>query len=178
MTIVFGRKPSKSNVRIPSGIRRFAMGLALFSCTSFSLAGQPGPLVPPKADILSVELQHRPMRTVSYFGAGIRPPHQTSTPSTQAERVSVEWFAHSPGIPPGALVMLETISDRLPTVKNHIYRTPAKSEGNQSRVFDIPEDETRAAGPITDWRVRIVWRGRVLAARTSPGWDTARRTAP
>lgn len=177
MSIVFGLRPSKSSARIPSGIRRLALALALFALPSISPAAKPGPLVPPKADILTVELQHRPMRTVAYFGAGIRSPLQ-DTSSAEAERVAVEWFAHSPGIPPGALVMLETISDRLPTVKNRIYRTTAKSEGNQSRVFDIPEDETRAAGPITDWRVRIVWRGRVLATRASPGWAAARRTAP
>ena len=154
------------------------MALVLFSLAPLALAAQTGPLVPPKADILSVELRHRPMQTVAYFGAGIRPPHQVSSSSSKAERVSVEWFAHSPGIPPGALVMLETISARLPTVKNRIYRMPAKSEGDQSHLFDIPEDETRDAGPITDWRVRIVWRGRVLATRTSPGWDTARNIFP
>ncbi len=178
MHAVFGRKPSKSSARIPSGIRRIALALALSSSASFALAAKPGPLVPPKADILSVELRHRPMQTVSYFGAGIRPPHQTAAPAAEAESVSVEWFAHSPGIPPGVLVMLETVSDRIPTVKNRIYRMPAKSEGAQSHLFDIPEDETLAAGAVTDWRARIVWRGRVLASRTSPGWETARRNSP
>lgn len=178
MHAVFGRKPSKSSARIPSGIRHLAIAVVLFSLASFCLSARPGPLVPPKADILSVELQHRPMQTVTYFGAGIRPPHQASDTADEAERVSVEWFAHSPGIPPGVLVMLETISDRLPTVKNHIYRMPIKSEGTQSHLFDIPEDETRTDGPVTDWRARIVWRGRVLASRTSPGWATARRATP
>ena len=177
MLAVFGRQPSQSNARIPSGIRRLPVIMAIFFLSSLALAA-PAALVPPKADILSVEIQHRPMHTAAYFGAGIRPPHLASGADSEAECVSVKWFAHSPGIPPGAVVMLETISNRRPVVKNRIHRTTAKSEGNQSLLFDIPEDETIETGPITAWRVRIVWLGRVLATRSSPGWESARRSSP
>jgi hypothetical protein len=180
MTTVFGCFQSRLMARMLSGIRAPAVWLAaaLAATAVPASAARTGQLVPPKADILSVELQRRPMQTVRYVGASVRPPHQVSSGTTQSEKIEIEWFAHSPGIPPGALVMLETTAKRQPTVKNHIYRTTSKSAGNQTTRFEIPPEQTRAAGPIEEWRVRIVWRGRALATRTSSGWDAARRAAP
>lgn len=179
MSNVFGCFQSSLRVRMSAGIRRLAVALAVaLAASAVPLrAARPGQVVPPKADILSVDLQRRPMQTVSYFGAGVRPPHASAL-AGESEKVTVQWFARSPGIPPGAIVMLETIASRQPTVKNHVYRTTAKSDGDQTTCFDIPSDQTRAAGSIDEWRVRIIWRGHALATRTSPGWEAARRPVP
>lgn len=163
------------------GICRLAMGLAVaVMCLAAAVvpARGAGGLVPAKADIRSVELERKPMQTVAHFGAGIRPPHAAAEENGDTERFVVQWFAHSPGIPPGALVMLETVTDRQPTVQTRIQRQSAKSEGDRTTRFDIPPEDTRLAGPVTQWRVRIVWRGRALATRTSAGWDAARKGTP
>jgi hypothetical protein len=154
-----------------------ASWLAIFLLLPCAFAAPAVP-APPKADIFSVDIVRKPARTVSFPGAGIRPPHQVPNDEVRSESVLVKWLAHSPGIPPGALVMLETVSDRQPTVKNRIHRLPPKAEGNQTTRFDIPLEESRAAGPVTEWRVRVVWRGRVLATLASPGWAAARSPAP
>ncbi|MBR4190575.1 MAG: hypothetical protein IKQ55_11510 [Kiritimatiellae bacterium] len=174
---MFGRFQSRWVARMPSGVRGLAIGLAALLGAALlpARAVQPGPLVPPKADILSVECQQRPAHAFAYAGAGIRPPDMAPAPSVESGYFLIEWFAHSPGIPPGALVMLETISDRQSLVQNHIHRTTSKSEGNQTTRIEISPEQTRAGGPVREWRVRIVWRGRALAARTSPGWAAARR---
>ena len=128
---------------------------------------------PPKADVFSVDIARKPLRTVVFSGAGIRPP-QARDDGVRAETVLVKWLAHSPGIPPGALVMLETVSERLPTVKTRIQRLPPKTEGNQTTRFEIPVEDTRQDGPVESWRVRIVWRGRILAAKASGNWGEKR----
>lgn len=163
------------------GIRRLAVGLAvaaMYLATAAVPARGAGGLVPAKADIRSVELERKPMQTVDHFGAGIRPPHLAAEANGETERFLVQWFAHSPGIPPGALVMLETLTDRQPVVRTLIQRQPSKSEGDRTTRFDIPPEDTRLAGPVTQWRVRIVWRGRALATRASEGWDAARKGTP
>lgn len=164
---------------MPLGIRGLAVGMALALAAAAvpACAARPGPPVPPKADILSVELQQHPVQAFSYSGAGIRPPEQASSHTVESGHVQVEWFAHSPGIPPGAIVMLETISSRQSIVQNHVQRTAAKSEGSQTTRFDLSSGQTRTAGPVGEWRVRIAFHGHVLATRTSPGWASARRTA-
>ena len=111
---------------------------------------------------------------MAFSGAGIRAPHQTSGNDARSESVIVKWFAHSPGIPPGALVMLETVSEHQPTVKTRTLRLPPKTEGDQSSRFDLPLEDSLLAGPVESWRVRIVWRGRVLAAQTSANWGRER----
>ena len=152
--------------------------MAMCLATAAVPARGAGVLVPAKADIRSVELERRPMQTVSHFGAGIRPPHLEEGENGETERFVVQWFAHSPGIPPGALVMLETVTDRQPVVRTRIRRQSGKSEGDRTARFDIPPEETRSAGPVTQWRVRIVWRGRALATRTSAGWPAVRKGKP
>lgn len=181
MEYVFGRIPSKKAGRMPKGVRGFATGLAI-ALLGLAAAVVPargaGGLVPAKADIRSVELERTPMQTVAHFGAGIRPPHLAVADGGESERFLVQWFAHSPGIPPGALVMLETVTDRQPTVQTRIRRMSAKSEGDMTARFDIPPEDTLRAGPVSQWRVRIVWRGRPLATRTSSGWAAARKGTP
>ncbi|MBR4251031.1 MAG: hypothetical protein IKQ15_01870 [Kiritimatiellae bacterium] len=160
------------------GIRWLAMGLAAAAVCLAEPARGAGGLVPAKADIRSVELDRRPMQTVTHFGAGIRPPHLAVPDGGESEHFVVQWFAHSPGIPPGALVMLETVTDRQPTVQTRIRRMPSKSEGDMTSRFDIPPEDTLRAGPVSQWRVRIVWRGRPLATRTSAGWAAAGKGIP
>ncbi len=178
MANVFGRIPYQRAARMSWGIRWLAMGLAAAAVCLAEPARGAGGLVPAKADIRSVELDRRPMQTVTHFGAGIRPPHLAVPDGGESEHFVVQWFAHSPGIPPGALVMLETVTDRQPTVQTRIRRMPSKSEGDMTSRFDIPPEDTLRAGPVSQWRVRIVWRGRPLATRTSAGWAAAGKGIP
>lgn len=177
MDTVFGRKSSMKKSRKPSGICGIAVGLAIVAASAVP-AWSSGPLVPAKADIRSVEIRRRPMQTVSYFGAGLRPPNRAGDDGAETEQFIVRWFAHSPGIPPGALVMLETLSDHDTMVRTRVQRQTAKSEGDMTSRFDIPAEDTRQTGPVGEWRVRIILRGRALATEMSPGWNAARKGAP
>lgn len=155
------------------GIRAFAV-----CCLATAVLAAPYVPAPPKAHIYFVDVARKPVQTVSYPGAGLRPPHMGRGTDALAETVRVEWLAHSPGIPPGAMVMLETATDRQPVLKTRILKLSGKTEGNQTTCFEIPPLDTRLAGPIGRWRVRIIWLGRVLATRTSTNWDATGGQVP
>ena len=104
-------------------------------------------------------------------GAGVRAFADAGTPAGGTERFEVRWYANSPGIPPGVVVWLEAIQEHSPVVKNHYVRVGEKSEGHIRSVIEIPPDEIQQAGRVLKWRIRVVWRGRLLASRTSPNWD-------
>jgi len=66
--------------------------------------------------------------------------------------------------------MLESLQERNSVVKNHVLRLRQKSEGNIQSIIEISPEEIQQAGRVRQWRVRIIWRGRALASRTSPNW--------
>lgn len=91
--------------------------------------------------------------------------------AAERQLFEIRWYANPPGIPPGAVLLLETRQERRQTVKNHIVRTTVKSEGHQRTLIEIPAALVRQAGRVTQWRLRVIWRGRVLAGRASPNWE-------
>jgi hypothetical protein len=74
-------------------------------------------------------------------------------------------------IPPGVLLLLESIQEHSATVKNHSVRIDGKSEGHMRSTIEIPAAEIRQAGRIRKWRLRIIWRGRLLASQASADWE-------
>ena len=69
------------------------------------------------------------------------------------------------------VILFESLQERGSTIKNHILRLNEKSEGHIRSIIEIPPDDVRSAGRVTQWRVRLVWRGNLLASQTSPNWE-------
>ncbi|HAL92585.1 MAG TPA: hypothetical protein DCM68_06120 [Verrucomicrobia bacterium] len=136
-----------------------------------SLAGAAPPAYVARASIVQVERSYVNRTTAVVPGAGIRVFQDPEIENNGAERFDIRWYANPPGIPPGAILLLESLQDRDALVKNRILRTTAKSEGHIRSVIEIPPDEIQRAGRVVKWRVRIVWRGRALATQASDNWD-------
>ncbi|HPT16092.1 MAG TPA: hypothetical protein PK388_02295 [Kiritimatiellia bacterium] len=123
-----------------------------------------------RAHLVGVERSFAAASTAPLSGAGVRVFQEPEAESDGAERFDVRWYANPPGIPPGAVLLLETVHEGSPIVRNHVLRTTGKSEGHVRSVLEIPAAEVRREGRVAQWRVRIVWRGRVLDAQASPNW--------
>lgn len=124
-----------------------------------------------RAQIVGVDHAFLPQASGGVPGAGVRAFQDPETENGGLERFDVRWYAQPPGIPPGAVLLLETIQERSPRVKNHVRRTTGKSEGHVRTTIEIPADEIRRAGRVVKWRLRVVWRGHALATATSPDWE-------
>ena len=125
----------------------------------------------PRAHLVGVEREFVGAATASVPGAGVRSFQKSGADADGSERFEVRWYANPPGLPPGVVVLFETVQERQATVKNHVLRIAQKSEGHVRSTIEIPADEIRRAGRVREWRVRIVWRGRALATQTSANWD-------
>ena len=123
-----------------------------------------------RANLQSVDHSFVSRGTTAMPGAGVRAFEDPDGANSGTERFEIRWFANSPGIPPGVLVLLESLQERSPIVKNHVLRIPTKSEGYVRSVIEISSEEIQQAGRTQQWRVRIIWRGRLLASQTSANW--------
>ena len=124
-----------------------------------------------RAQIVAVDHAFIQQAAVAVPGAGVRAFRDPEAESGGQERFDVRWYAHPPGIPPGTVLLLETVQERSPIVKNHVHRTAGKSEGHVRTAIEIPADDVRRAGRVVKWRLRVVWRGAALAVAASPNWD-------
>jgi hypothetical protein len=125
----------------------------------------------PRAHLLDVKRAFVHSGTAPLPGAGLRSFREPESGSSGTERFEIHWYANPPGIPPGVVVLLESLQEHSAVVKNHVLCVNEKSEGNIRSVIEIPADEILTAGRVLKWRVRVVWRGRLLASRTSENWD-------
>lgn len=125
-----------------------------------------------RAQIVAVDHAFIQQSSVAVPGAGVRAFRDPEVESGGQERFDVRWYAHPPGIPPGTVLLLETVQERSPVVKNHVLRTTGKSEGHVRTALEIPADDVRRAGRVVKWRLRVVWRGAALATAASPNWDS------
>ncbi len=125
----------------------------------------------PLAHLVSVDRSYLGPEIAPIPGAGVRSFQHTDASIGGTERFEIRWYANPPGIPPGVVILFESLQERAPVVKNHILRLNEKSEGHIRSIIEIPPDEVRSAGRITQWRVRLVWRGKLLASQTSPNWE-------
>lgn len=152
--------------------------------TGFLLAGSARvPAAPPartpyvpRAHVVEVNRSFAAPTTTSSPGAGVRAFQTPDAILGGTERFEIRWYANPPGIPPGVVLLLESIQERSATIKNHSLRINRKSEGHIRSEITIPAREVRQAGRVRQWRLRIVWRGRVLATQTSPNWTGTTRS--
>jgi len=126
----------------------------------------------PRAHIADVSRSFVSQGVTPVSGAGLRFFQAPDNDPSGTERFKIHWFANPPGIPPGAILMLESQQERSASVKNYILQTTQKSEGNVISTIEIPPKDIRRAGRTLKWRVRIIWRGRSLASRMSPNWES------
>lgn len=124
-----------------------------------------------RAHLVDVQRAFVNQSTASMPGAGVRAFQDPETENSGTERFEIRWYANPPGIPPGAVLLLESVQERSPVLKNYILRTTGKSEGHVRSVIEIPPAEVQQAGRVVKWRVRIVWRGRLLDSRASENWE-------
>ncbi|MDR0994055.1 MAG: hypothetical protein LBN38_05775 [Verrucomicrobiota bacterium] len=146
-------------------------GLAVASILCAPAAAHSEPYAyTPRAHIETVEKTFIVARSADIPGAGVR-FFQTSEPlNIGTERFEIRWYANPPGIPPGVVVMLETVAEHRPSVKNHTVQLRQKSEGHIQSVFELSREDMAQAGRVRQWRARIIWRGRLLASQASENW--------
>lgn len=150
--------------------RRTGSGLALAAALWAAGSARAEPYVA-RAQLVEVKNSFVSAGTAAIPGAGVRAFQHPATGEPGQERFEIRWYANPPGIPPGAVILLETVQEHSQTVKNHLLRTPGKSLGHVRSFIEIPAGEIRMAGRVVQWRVRVIWRGRVLATQASGNWN-------
>lgn len=160
----------------PPAVRSLGLFLWLFAATLPSPAIPPAqPVAPyvyvPRAHLVDVERAFIGPGIAPVPGAGVRAFRDPEDQTGGTERFEIRWYANPPGIPPGVVVLLESLQERSSVIKNHVLRIDEKSEGHIRSVIEIPAEEVRQAGRVMRWRVRVVWRGRLLASQASRNWD-------
>jgi hypothetical protein len=154
---------------------RRAAGLAVFLAGVFPAAGAPpagtAAAYVPRANFVRVERSFTGRSAAPAAGAGVRAFQAPDDGRSGTERFEIRWYANPPGIPPGVILLLESIQEHSATVKNHSVRIDGKSEGHMRSTIEIPAAEIRQAGRIRKWRLRIIWRGRLLASQASADWE-------
>lgn len=153
-------------------LRRLILAGTLCCLACMSAAAPPAvPAYTPRASIVGVERSFAPKSSVAVPGAGVRAFADPETEASGTERFEIRWYANPPGIPPGVVVLLESVQERSPVPSNHPFRLDRKAEGHVRTVIEIPPDEIQRGGRVAKWRIRLVWRGRLLASQTSADWD-------
>ena len=165
--------PGRPFLRTP---RAIVAVWTLFAAASAGAAPLPAPAPLPRAHIVEVKPAFLNAGAASIPGAGVRFFQDPAPQDRGAERFEIRWYANPPGLPPGIVLLLETLPERGATVKNHVLRTSTRAEGYVRSSIDIPAAEVQRAGRTAKWRVRIVWRGHLLASQSSPGWTDTRAT--
>jgi hypothetical protein len=158
----------------PSIARGSVLALWLLSTVRLAPAGAPGVppyMYEPRAHFVSVDRTFAGPGNAPAPGAGVYAFRDPEAEAEGTERFEIRWYAQPPGIPPGVVMLLESIPERSPVVKNHVLRFNERSEGHIRSVIEIPADEVRQTGRILKWRVRVIWRGRLLASQASDNWD-------
>ena len=153
------------------GAGRIGFALAAAAVLAAFPAGAEPAAYVARAHLVGVERSFVNPTAAPLPGAGVRAFQDPETENGGTERFEVRWYANPPGIPPGAVVLLEFVQERSPIVKNRVLRTAGKSEGHVRSTLEIPSAEVRRGGRVVQWRVRVVWRGNALATQASPNWE-------
>ena len=160
--------PGRPFLRTPHAI--VAVWALFAAAAGAGAAPLPAPAAPPRAHIVEVKPAFLNAGAASIPGAGVRFFQDPAPQDRGAERFEIRWYANPPGLPPGIVLLLETLPERGATVINHVLRTSDHSEGYVRSVIDIPAAAVQRAGRTAKWRVRIVWRGHLLASQASANW--------
>lgn len=155
--------------RISIARRRCLTALSALAAGA-ALAAPPaaGPAL--RAEILRVDRSFIPSQATPIPGAGVRAFREPDADPAGREQFDIHWLAPPPGLPPGAILMLEAIHTKSPTVQNQVQRLPERSVGRMHSTLTIPASEVARAGRVHAWRVSLAWRGRILARRASSNW--------
>jgi len=125
---------------------------------------------PPGARIVDVDHAFLPSRRTPMPGAGVRVFQAHRSAEEGRERFEIRWMAAPPGIPAGAVLLLETLHAHSSIRRNYTLRTPSRADGLVQSVIVISPGDISRYGRVRGWRLSVVWRGRVLARRASPNW--------
>jgi len=167
----------KRSVMLPAGCG-FAAGFrglltaaifALAACPA--LAAAPASAAAPRAQLITVDLRFLEAGTAEIPGAGVRAFQDSLPAEAGTERIDIHWHASPPGVPPGTVLLLECLQGHSPSVRNRTVSIPSATEGHVHSVIEIPPDDIRKDGRIRQWRVSLVWRGRILDRRASRNWE-------
>jgi hypothetical protein len=164
---------SKRTVRCPPAILRWALALCWIAIASAARAnppGRPGAAVEPRAHVVKVERAFLNPGAAALPGAGVRAFQDPEADTSGVERFDIRWYANPPGIPPGAVIVLEAVQANSPSIHNRVLRIPERALGHMRSVVEIPADDIQRIGRVRQWRVSVVWRGRILARQASPNW--------
>ena len=153
------------------GAGRIGFALAAAAILAAVPAGAEPSAYVARAHLVGVDRSFVNPATASPPGAGVRAFQDPGDETAGAERFDIRWYANPPGIPPGLVVLLESVQERSPVVRNHVLQTPAKTEGHVLSTIEIPAADVRRAGRVLKWRVSLVWRGRLLARQASANWE-------
>lgn len=179
-----GHNEPRRNRRMPPGFRLRRTGLAglsilaglFFSFTTNAQAQAPAPTAAakpaakPRAHIEQINRRFVPARQAESEGAGVRMFRDDAPGDRGSEQFDIRWYANPPGLPGGALLLLETVSTQAPVVRNYTLQLTQHTEGHIHSILDIPAADVRKNGRIDKWRLRIIWRGHLLAGQTSSNW--------
>ena len=151
--------------RVGNGLRLALMGYFLLG---FSLAAQAAG----RTYILNVEQRAVSSRSSSRSAslAGIQMPKFLTERAVEEEVFTVRWKTPPDGLAAGVLALFEYKQRQEDGVRNLHIQYPFRVTGERTSVFVIPERIVRQAGPVAEWRVRIVQKGRLLAERRSAFW--------
>ncbi len=83
----------------------------------------------------------------------------------------VRWVAPAAGIDPGALLLFEYKQRRLDGVRSLHIQYPFRVTGERESQFVIEEKAVNRGGAVYAWRVRLVYKGRLLAGSQSDLWN-------
>ena len=153
------------------GLVLAAAGLAGAAAAAAAPPAAAAPVYVARAHLVEVRNSMAVPDRTPMSGAGVRAFQEPRDDTTGAERFDIRWYANPPGIPPGLVVLLESVQERSPVVRNHVLQTPAKTEGHVLSTIEIPAADVRRAGRVLKWRVSLVWRGRLLARQASANWE-------
>lgn len=131
---------------------------------------RPSAIVEPRAHVVKVERAFLNPGPAAMPGAGVRAFQDPEQETRGLERFDIRWYANPPGIPPGAVILLEAVQANSPSILNRTLRIPDRAQGHIRSIVEIPAEDIQRAGRVHQWRVSVVWRGRILARQASPNW--------
>jgi hypothetical protein len=156
---------------VGSWLRGFPVVAFLGFWGSLAFGASPAPPAVPRAQLIQVDLRFLQSGSAVWPGAGVRAFQDPAREEGGSERIDIHWYANPPGLPPGTVLLFECVQHRSPSVRNRALRISEKAEGHIRSVIEIPSDVIQQDGRIREWRVSLVWRGRILDRQTSRHWE-------
>jgi hypothetical protein len=91
--------------------------------------------------------------------------------ATGAETFEVVWSPPPAGLEAGAVVLFEYRHRDDEQVRRLTRKYAFPVEGERKATFVVKSADAPGAGPVGMWRVRLVYKGQVLAESTTANWE-------